>query len=418
MRYLLQNLTLLDIDSSLNEQKISILLNDGIVEAINKNEDAHERLDLDGKIVTPGWFGLNAHFNDPGFEHKEDLQSGLYVASSGGFTDIEVIPETNPVIQSKSQINYLKSQVKDLVDIHICAALSKDLEDEQLNELIDLSRSGVVSFSNGDRAISNSQLLLNGLIYLRHSQGLLVQNPFDKHLSQNTQMHEGITSTKLGMTGDPALSEELLVSRDIKILRYSGGRLHFSKISSATSVALIREAKKEGLHLTCDTPLHHLLFTDTNVSEFNTIYKSRPPFRSDEDRIALIEGLKDGTIDAISTHHRPQDQESKQLEFDLSEPGQITLQTFYPSILKLSNEIDLGVLIKKITHGPRKVLGLETSTISEGKVAKLTILDPKAKWVMNSETNYSKSKNSPFWNQELIGKVYGTVNGSKLSFLP
>ena len=223
-------------------------------------------------------------------------------------------------------------------------------------------------------------------------------------------------STNLGLRGEPSLSEALILSRDLDILRYSGGNIHFSKISTSNAVRLIKQAKKEKLNVTCDVGIHHLLFDDSSIANFDTMYKSLPPFRSQSDRKALIKGVKDGTIDAICSNHRPQDQESKQLEFDLADSGSISLQTFLPALLKIE-DIPFDILTERITQGPRRVLGLEEVSIEEESLAKLTIVDMEAKWIFDRKVNVSKSYNSPFWYQELTGRVVGTVNRDSLSMV-
>ena len=274
---------------------------------------------------------------------------------------------------------------------------------------------GAKSFSDGDHQIWNAELLLKALQYTSQLNTPIFQNARDLNLSKRTHMHEGANSTVLGLRGEPSLSEELMISRDIDIMQYSGGRLHFTKISTKKGVELIKKAKKEGLNVTCDVAIHHLLFTDSDIGNFDTVYKSIPPYRTREDREALIAGIEDGTIDAICSNHRPQDQESKQLEFDLAEPGSIALQTFFSSLL-LVEGAKFETLIDKITTGPRRILGLDTCKIEDGMQAKLTILDRQAKWILSKETNKSKSMNSPFLEKELKGKVAGTINKKKVSW--
>ena len=412
MSLLLKNAVVTDLQSPHHNKKKDIFIKGGIIESFGSVK-ANRVIDCSGKLVTPGWFDLNAHFCDPGNEFKEDVNTGSSSASHGGFTDVNLLPHTSPPIQTKGDVEYLLTKGSNLIDIHISASVSENLEGENLTEMLDLYHAGARSFSEGDLPIWNTQLLLKALQYTSDAGVPIFQNARDIRLSQHTHMHEGVESTNLGLRGEPTLSEELTIGRDLQILKYAGGRLHFSQVSSAKGVALIKKAKKEGLNVTCDVAIHHLLFTDKSVQDFDSTYKSLPPFRTDTDRKALLKGLKEGVIDAVCSAHRPQDLESKQLEFDLADAGAISLQTFLPSLLSVE-EVPFELLIEKITHGPREILGMENVKIDKGSAAKLTIIDKDRKWVLNEESSQSKSKNSPFWEAELTGKVVGTINGEKV----
>lgn len=416
MSLLLKNCLIVDPKSALNNERSNLLIEGGVISSFD-SKGKHEEVDLKGKIVTTGWFDLNANFNDPGKEFKEDLVSGSTVAYCGGFTDVQLTSNTDPIIETKSDVEYIKNAISGTVHLWVSGALSEANQGENLTEILDLYSAGVSSISDGDFHIGNSELLLKALQYTSQVDIPVFQCARDNHLSKNTHMHEGPFSTNLGLRGEPSLSEILTIKRDLDILRYAGGRLHFSKISTKEAVDLIRDAKKEGLDVTADVAIHNLLFNDQSIGDFDSIFKVTPPYRSEKDRKALIKGLEEGAIDAICSNHRPQDLESKQLEFDLAEPGSISLQTFYPSLLSLSREISFELLLQRITHGPRSVLGLDEVYIAEGMPAKLTILDPDAKWVLDAKSNKSKSKNSPFWEKELTGKVIGTINGEHYNFL-
>lgn len=415
MSLLLRNVRVLDSNSPVNGKKANIFIEKGIITSLN-GTSASKEFDLEGKIVTCGWFDLNAQFHDPGNEHRENIDSGTKCAQSGGFTDVCLIPDTAPPIQSKSDVSYLRSKSNEYVEIHVIAAVSEGLRGENLTEMMDLHDAGAVAFSDGDHPIWNSELLLKALQYTEGLKVPIVQNARDRHISVNTHMHEGKVSTNLGLRGEPSLSEELIIQRDIEILRYGGGGIHFSRISSAKSVNIIKSAKKEGLSVTCDVGIHHLIYTDESIGDFDTSFKVIPPYRTEKDRKALIKGLKDGVIDAICSNHRPFDQECKQLEFDLADPGNTSLQTFYPSLIQISSEVPLEVLIEKITNGPRSILNKNLPSIDTGERAVLTILDSKEKWILDGENNTSKSQNSPYWNCELTGRAIGTINGSKAIF--
>ncbi|WP_462248026.1 dihydroorotase [Ekhidna sp.] len=415
MSLLLKNVHVIDLNSPSHRKESNILIEKGLITSLN-GRSASKEFDLKGKYVSVGWLDLNAHFSDPGNEHREDLDSGTKLAIAGGFTDVCLSPDTEPPIESKSDVNYLRKRSSDSLDIHVHASVSEGLEGKNLTEMLDLYEAGSVAFSEGDKAIWNAELLLKALQYTKGINVPVFQNPRDLHLSANTHMHEGVFSTNLGLRGEPSLSEELVIGRDLEILKYSGGRIHFSRISSAKSVELIKSAKKAGLSVTCDVGIHHLIYTDEAVDNFDTVFKVLPPYRSEKDRKALIKGVKDGVIDAICSNHRPFDQECKQLEFDLADPGNISLQTFYPSLEELSGLIPIEILIDKITNGPRRILNMDLIKVDEGQKAKLTIFDPEASWFLDARTNLSKSQNSPYWNRELKGKVLGTICGQKATF--
>ncbi|MEP5612152.1 MAG: dihydroorotase [Cyclobacteriaceae bacterium] len=410
---MLKNALVIDLHSPYHNKKKDIFIENGYIKSFGKTS-SKKVIDCSGRIVTPGWFDLNANFCDPGFEFKEDLVSGSKAASFGGFTDVNLMPMTNPPVLTKGDVKYIKSKAFPEVDLHVSGAVSQNLAGENLTEMMDLQHAGVESFSEGDKPISNAKLLLKALQYTSQLDVPIFQNARDAHLAENAQMHEGLVSTTLGLKGEPSLSEELIIARDLAILEYSGGSIHFSKISSAGSVDLIRKAKKKKLKVTCDVSVHHLLFTDSTLKQFDSTYKALPPFRSESDRIELLKGVREGAIDAICSDHRPQDAESKKLEFDLADAGAISLQTISSALLRVK-EVPLEILIDKITNGPRRVLGIEMVNIIKGAIAKLTILDANREWKLEEKTNLSKSNNSPFWKENLTGKICGTVNGQTVS---
>lgn len=409
MNLLLRNVLVLDQNSPVHSKKVDLLIQDGYISSFSGGS-AEKVLDLDGMCVSYGWFDLNAQFFDPGNEYREDVFSGSEAAGKGGFTDVCLSPDTTPPIDTKSSVSYLLTKAIKEMDIHVCATVSAGGVGENLTEMLDLFEAGAVAFSDGDNPLWNTELLLKALQYTKAVGVPIIQNARDIHLSKNTHMHEGITSTKLGLRGEPSLSEELMIQRDIEILKYSGGSLHFSRVSTSRGIELIRHAKKEGLDVTCDVGVHHLIFTDESIENFDTLFKSMPPYRVEADRQALINAVKDGTVDAICSNHRPYDQECKQLEFDLADPGNTSLQTFYPALLMISKEVPFERLLDCVVNGPRKILKKEQVKIDVGQEAKLTFFDPEMFWTLNEESNKSKSRNSPFWNKELKGKVVGTVN--------
>ncbi|MEM6642291.1 MAG: dihydroorotase [Bacteroidota bacterium] len=414
MRILLKNCLIVDPGSPFHNYTKDIFVLDGTISQQDPI-DVDQVFDLNGKMVSCGWFDLSAQFHDPGNENKEDMESGIACAISGGFTDVHLIPDTEPPIDSKAEVEYLIRQSQK-AQIHVSGSLTKQLDGVSLNDILDLKRAGAVSVSEGDGSIQNSELFLKALQYTSQVEMPIFQVPRDEMLAKFSQMHQGYFSTLLGLRAEPSLSEVLCIKRDLEILRYSGGRLHFSRLSTEKGVRLVSEAKAEGLNVTADVALHQLIFTDRSIAEFDTNYKVQPPYREEADRLALISGVKDGTIDAICSNHRPQDLDQKELEFDLAGFGNISLQTFFPTLLKLTGEVPIETLIERITIGPRKILGLPKVQIKHGMPAKITAFDPDIEWSLNAETNLSRSKNSPFWEQDLKGKVLGVVNGTYFSF--
>ena len=423
MSILLKSITVVDLNSKYNSKKVNILINkDGVIDKIslskiNVKNSSTKVLDCKGKMVSPGWFDFRSNFCDPGFEHKEDLISGSNLASSSGFTDILLMPNTNPVLQSKNDIYYIKNKTENnLSTIHPTAAITRNTEGNELNEILDLNEAGAVAFTDGEKELQNSDIIYKALLYIKQFDGLLINKPKDYSLSRLGIVNEGYNSTISGLKGIPDIAEEIMINRDLSILRYSGGRIHFSGISTKSSVEIIRKAKKDGLDVTCDVSIYNLLLDDSQIINFDTNYKLDPPLRKKDDIDALILGLEDGTIDVISSYHQPQNVENKSVEFNNAKNGMISLQTFFSNILILSSKISLESLILKFTSNPRKILNIEEKSIKVGSNASLTIFDIDGSWDYSLENNISKSSNSPWLNWSLKGKIFGVINSKDSKF--
>ncbi|MFY0605064.1 MAG: dihydroorotase [Cyclobacteriaceae bacterium] len=414
MKMVFANATINDIGSKYHGKKCAVEVEAGIITEISKSLDGHKVVDLEGQILTPSLFDLFSHYNEPGTEYREDLASGCRTAAFGGFSDVCVIPNTSPVIESKSSVKFVKSRSTNGVNLHVIAALSEQCNGENITEILDLNEAGALAFSDGLKPVWNTELLLKALQYVSKFSGLIINRAKDIHLSQYAQMHEGVTSTMLGLKGEPSISEELSIKRDLDVLRYAGGRLHFTHLSTANGVSLIRSAKKEGLQVTCDVALPQLLFNDSHVEEYDCNYKVDPPLRGEKDRKALIRGLKDGTIDAIVSSHQPLDPESKELEFDLASCGMNLQPIVFGALLSLEPELPLEVSLNKFGAGARSIVRMEHRTIEVGNAAQFAIFDPKRRWTLNNATNPSKSRNSPFFNKEIQGFCSGIFDGKKL----
>ncbi len=415
MQLLIKKATILCPSSKFHLKKKDILIKNGIIEKIadSINVKGGTVIDRKNTAVSIGWMDLFSDFCDPGHEYKEDLATGANAAAAGGFTDVCLIPNTLPAITNKSSVDYIKSK-SSLVNLHPIGAVSNQLEGKDLAEMYDMKLAGAVAFSDGTKPVQQAGLMLKALQYVNAFNGVIIQVPEDTSIAKNGLMNEGETSTKLGMQGKPGIAESIQIQRDIELLQYTDSCLHFTGISTKKSVELIRQAKKQGLNVTCSVTPYHLLFTDKILETYDSTYKVYPPLRTESDRLALIKGIEDGTIDCITTHHFPQDWDAKHVEFEYAKPGMTGLQTTLPLLLQVSKKISLEKWVSLLTEKPRTILGLTIPEINEGCKACLTIFNTDEKWTLNDKTNQSKSVNSPYFNQELTGKVLAVVNNTQL----
>ena len=418
MDLLIKSAKIIDSKSSHNGQQKDILISNGKIQKIadsikNGNAKLIERDDLH---ISTGWCDLRSNFQDPGYEYKEDLESGSEAAAAGGFTAVAISAATDPVADSKSGIEYIKNNTKgNIVDILPMGAVSKNMEGRDLAELYDMKTAGAIAFSDDKKSIANPNLLLRALLYCKAFNGLVINFPNTSEVSNSGVMNEGETSTILGLKGIPELSEELMVARDIYLSRYTGGKLHFSTISTLKSLELIKQAKSEGLKISCDVSAYHLLLEDQEVMDFDTRYKTMPPIRSAESRKALLKGIKSGVIDAICSDHQPEDIEAKKMEFDNAAFGIINLQTaFAVANTALQGKVELKNILAALSVKPREILNLPELKIEEGAEANLTFFSPNENFVLEKKNILSKSDNSPFIGKKLKGKVYGIYNNKKL----
>ena len=290
---------------------------------------------------------------------------------------------------------------------------SINCEGKELTEMIDLHTAGAVAFTDGINPIWHTNILLKSLLYVQKFNGLIINRPEDQMLTAFGNMNEGVVSTGLGMKGMPFIAEEVMIKRDLQLLEYAGGRIHFSMISSSGSVALIKQAKKNGLNVTADVGIHYLLFDESYLTSFDTNYKVNPPYRTEKDRKALIKAVKGGVIDAVVTDHQPHDEECKKLEFDLADFGITGLQTYYSQMLKVFGD-ETDSIIERTQLNAKSILGFNQQPIEEGTEACLTFFSPDVAWVFDAATNQSKSENSPFYDEEMKGSVIGIFNDNKL----
>lgn len=414
MKILIQAAEIIDPNSPFHKKVKNVLIQNGTITAISdKNATADKVIKAEGMKLTPGWFDLGTFIGDPGLEHKEDLASGTEAAAAGGFTEMAILPNTSPSIQTKNDIAYVtRGNGSRLVSVHALASVTRNNKGEELTEMIDMHQAGAVAFTDGLKPVWHTDIFLKSLQYLQKFNGLLIDHPEDIWLNMFGQMHEGVQSTMLGLKGMPRIAEEIAVGKGLTLLDYAGGRLHFSRISTAKSVELIKAAKKK-LNVTCDITAYQALLDDTSTQGFETSYKVNPPLREKSDQDALIKGLKDGIIDVICSGHMPHDEESKNIEFDHADFGMINLQTFGPNLAMLSKSVDWEILVKNVAINPRKLLNLEVPEVKEGAVANITVFDPHTKWTLNDKTNMSRSRNSPWFGKEVTGKAVAVFNNSR-----
>lgn len=419
MTILIKNARIIDPTSPHHGQQKDILLDGGIIGSIANDIDpigADEIIEGDDICVSTGWIDLFATFGDPGAEHRESIVTGLDAAANGGFTRVAISPESQPVADGKGGVEYiLKQAAHHLVNALPLAAMSKRIEGKELAEMYDMVNTGAAGISNAKHTVADTKVMQVAMQYAQE-----LQVPFycfceDARLAHGGQMHEGNVSTMLGLRGIPALAEELAVIRDLHLARYTGAALHFSHVTTAGAVSLIRAAKAEGLPVTASVPVHHLALTDDAVSDFDSNYKLSPPLRDMSHVDALWQGLSDGTIDTIISDHEPLEVEAKFMEFGQARTGVTALETLFPLLLKAAEgRAPLELLISKLTEGPKKVLRIELVGIEEGAPAELTIFSPNVQWVYNEDTAASLSRNSPLWNAQLTGRSIAVINGDQM----
>jgi dihydroorotase len=413
MNLLIKSAKIIDPGSPFNQQIADILIEKGQISKIGPDIEADaEVVDAEGKYVSPGFFDLNCNIGELGLETKEDLYTGTRAAAAGGFTGIALMPNTQPPVHSKAEVEYLTNRAKkNLVDVYPLGAISHKREGKDLAEMYDMYLSGAKAFTDGNRPVQDAGLMERALLYAQAFDALIFSYPEDTAIAGKAKINEGEISTLLGMKGIPSLAEELMIARDLYLAEYTGSKIHFTTISTTRSVELIREAKRKGIEVTCDVAAHHLVLTDEALTGFDSQYKVKPPLRTQDDVDALIGGLIDGTIDAIVSQHTPHEIEFKNVEFEVAEFGITGLQTAFS--LAVQAGLDINLIIKKMAIGPRRILNIDVPVITEGEPANLVIFDADAEWEFTSKNNRSKSQNSPFLGQNLKGKVLLTINNNQ-----
>lgn len=419
MRILIKKVTIIDPRSSLNNEVKDVFIVDGIIEEIGNDlkVDYTQLIAEENLHISPGLFDFRATFGEPGLETKEDFKSGTKAAQLGGFTGVAITPNTVPTISNRNTVEYIVNKASNsIVNVYPMGSVSKDIEGKELAELYDMKLAGAVAFTDGKKAIQNPSLLSRALLYSTPFEGVIVSFANDRNMNKNGQINEGIVSTNLGLESIPHLAEEIQISRDLYLVEYNSSSIHFAAISSAKSVDLIENAIANKIKVTSDIAAHQIMFTDESTTDFDSNYKVLPPFRLEKDIKGLIKGLKENTISVICSDHTPVEIEGKEREFDLAKFGIINLQTAFPSMLtKLAPVLGLDLIIEKMAIAPRKILNLPIPKIEENEKANFVLYNPSQKWVFKKEDVASKSKNSPYFDFEFTGKVFGVFNNSKLN---
>ena len=401
--------------SSRHTQPTDILIENGIIIQIGKNIEvaADKVIQKENLHVSGGWMDFFANFCDPGEEHKETLETGSHAAAAGGYTEVTLIPNTHPPVHNKSQVEYITRAGKGFpVTIHPIGAITKNTEGKELSEMYDMHTSGAIAFSDGTRTLQSSGILLKALEYLKAIDAIIIQLPDDQNIATHGLMNEGLVSLQLGLPGRPAIAEELLIARDIELLKYTGSKIHFTGISTKRSLEIIALAKKEGLDVSCSVAPHHLFFTDEDLDNYDTNLKVNPPLRTHDDREALREGVKNGTVDFIASHHQPQHWDDKTCEFEYAKYGMTSLECIFG--IAGACGISSDIFVKMQSENIRKVFNIGVPQIAEGAIANLTLFDPDAEYVFSEKDIYSRSRNNPYIGKKLTGKSFGIINGDKL----
>ncbi len=417
MKIIIRQARIIDPSSPHHLQPADIWITDGIIRAIRPTiiEEYDLEIAVPELCVSPGWVDIFAHFNDPGFEYRETIETGAAAAASGGFTNVFLLPNTSPVVHNKSAVEYITQKSKNTIStLHPIGAITKNTDGKELAEMYDMYHSGALCFSDGLHSVQSSGVLLKALQYVKAIEAVIIQLPDDKSFASNGLMNEGIMATQLGLAGKPSLGEELLIARDIELLRYTNSKLHITGISSAKSIQLIRAAKSEGLKVTCSVTPYHLYFIDEDLNNYDTNLKVNTPLRTADDRAALQEAVLDGTVDCIAAHHLPYNSDEKEVEFEKAENGMIGLQTSYAVVKTCLPQITLEQIGQLFSTNARAIFGLPKISIKENNEAALTLFFENKEWIFTESHLLSRSKNSPFIGKSFRGKPYGIINKDKV----
>jgi dihydroorotase len=419
-RILLHGGRVLDISNNVDGQ-FNVVIENGKIEEVGKiSPDGFkgETLDCSRRTISPGWLDMHVHLREPGNEGKETIATGSLAAANGGFTGVCCMPNTNPPVDSQEMIQYIKDRSKGaLVNVYPIATISKRREGKELSEILELVEQGAVGISDDGSPVMSAELMRRALEYSKMVDVPVIGHEEDITMTDDRHIHEGLVSTCLGLKAMPSVAEELMIARDIMLAEYTGGRFHVAHLSTKKGVELVREAKKKGLSVTAEATPHHFTLTDESVRSFDTNTKMNPPLRTEEDRLALLEGVKDGTIDVIASDHAPHSFEEKEQEYIYAPFGIVGLETSLGlSLTRLvhSGLISLKTLVTLFAVKPYQILNLPQPGVVKGKLANLTIFSEQESWTVDRKRFLSKSANSPFLGWEMQGKPFAVINNNQI----
>jgi len=415
MTILVRKALIKDLNSTFHNTLCDLLISNGIITQIAQNIDtqADQVIEIEGLHLSPGWVDIFATGTDPGYEHKDTLDSIAASSTKGGFTHVFLTPNTKPVVQNKTGVQYITSHTHQFpVKLHPIGAITKNTEGKELTEMFEMQKAGAIAFSDGAKPIQSAGLLIKALQYVKAFGGLLIQIPDDQSIAPNGQMNEGINSTLIGLPGKPVLAEDIIVSRDISLTQYADSKLHITGITHLKSVEKIINAKREGIQVTSSITPHHLYFSEEDMMGYDTNLKVNPPFRSEQNRKDLISAVQNGDIDCISSHHTPQNIDLKICEFEYAGFGMIGLESTFGVLGAVGITVDR--ILDMICFNPRRIFNLPAK-IEIGAVADITLFNPTTEFEFSKSYIASNSKNSPFIGKQLKGKVFGTISENKSS---
>jgi len=417
MKLLIKQAKIICSNTTLHGDIKDIFIEDGVIKNIADYLDvqADKTITSENLHVSIGWMDVFAQFSDPGYEFRETLESGVAAAAAGGFTNVMIAPNTNPTLSSKTQIEYIVQKGSPLaVNIHPIGSITKNADGKELSEMYDMHQSGAIAFSDGTNPIQHAGIMIKALQYVLANQSVIIQIPDDKSIASNGLMNEGIISTQLGLPGKPAIAEELMISRDIELAKYTNSKLHITGVSTRRSIEIINEAQQLGVNVTASATPYHAYFCDEDLMDYNTNLKVNPPLRTQHDMLAVREAIAEGVVDCIASHHTPLHTDEKNCEFEYAKFGMIGLENVFGVLNGLSKNID--TLINQLTTNPRNIFGLPIPKIAEGEMACLTVFDPTIEYIFEQSNIKSTSTNNPFLGKTLTGKVLGIINNYKTIF--
>jgi dihydroorotase len=403
------------------ETRGSLLVKDGKIAdlgaALKSAPDGAETIDAKGKVLSPGLVDMHAFLGEPGAEHRESIGSGSLAAAAGGVTTVVCMPETNPAVDDPAIVDYLLRRARDtaIVNIHPAAALTKGLRGEEMTEIGLLKKAGAVFFTDGAKTVANARVLLRALTYARDFDALIVHHTEDPDLAGNGVMNAGEYASRLGLSGRVIEAETIILERDARLVRLTRSRYHAATITNRDSIAIAKRAKDEGLPFTCGTSINHLSFNEQDIGDYRTFYKVAPPLRGEDDRLALAEAVRTGLIDVIVSDHNPQDVEQKRQPFAEASDGAIGIETMLAAGLRLvhAGDVPLPLLLRAMSTRPAELLGLPGGRLEKGAAADLILFDPDEPFVLDPADLHSKSKNTPFDEARLQGRVLRTLVAGK-----